>query len=90
MHCLPIAFFEGSIGSGELLLIFVVVLLLFGSERLPKVARGIGKAMEEFRRAAREVTDELKMADRAPPPQPPAPKELKEGPDKPEGPEHAG
>jgi sec-independent protein translocase protein TatA len=52
----PLALF-GS--PGEILLILVVVLLLFGAERLPAMARSLGKAMEEFRRAARDLTHDL-------------------------------
>lgn len=75
----PVAFFGGSPGLGELLIIFVVALLLFGSKNLPKIARGLGRAMEEFRRAARQVTDEITKADREPPSTPSsAPKESPE------------
>jgi len=49
----------GSIGPTELLLIFLVVLLVFGADRLPELARGLGKGMREFRRAADEVKDEI-------------------------------
>ena len=49
------------------MIIFAVALLLFGSKNLPKIARGLGRALEEFRRAARQVTDELTKADREPP-----------------------
>ena len=45
----------GSIGFTEILLIFLVVLLLFGAKKLPEVARGMGQALKEFRKAAREV-----------------------------------
>ena len=56
----------GSFGSGEVLLIFVVVLILFGSKNLPSIARGLGKALEEFRRAARDVSDEIVRGDQPP------------------------
>jgi sec-independent protein translocase protein TatA len=56
----------GSFGSGEVLLILVVVLLLFGSKNLPSVARSLGKALEEFRRAARNVSDEIVRGDQPP------------------------
>ncbi len=56
----------GSFGSGEVLLIFVVVLLLFGSKNLPAVARSLGKALEEFRRAARDVSNEIARGDQPP------------------------
>ena len=47
----------GSIGFTEVLLIFLVILLLFGAKKLPEVARGMGQALREFRKAAREVED---------------------------------
>jgi sec-independent protein translocase protein TatA len=49
-------------GGGELLLVFVVFLLLFGSKKLPELARGLGQGMKEFKKATREVTDELNHA----------------------------
>jgi len=61
------AFLGGSPGGGELLLILVVALLLFGSRRLPEIARSIGRAIEEFRRSAREIQDEVMRAADAPP-----------------------
>ncbi len=51
----------GSIGFTELLLIFLVVMLLFGAKKLPELARGLGQAMREFRKAAREVEDISKL-----------------------------
>lgn len=50
-------------GPLELLLIFTVVLILFGAQNLPKIARSLGKTLEEFRRAAHEVTTEIINAD---------------------------
>jgi sec-independent protein translocase protein TatA len=43
----------------ELIVIFVVVLLLFGSKRLPELARGLGKGMREFKKAANDIKNEL-------------------------------
>ena len=43
------AFFN--LGTGEILLILLVVLLLFGAKRLPELARGLGKGINEFRDA---------------------------------------
>lgn len=53
--------FWGGLGLGETLLILTAVLLLFGAKRLPDVARRLGKALEEFRRAARSVSDEFQQ-----------------------------
>ncbi len=52
----------GGPSGGELLLLFLAALLLFGSKRLPEVARTIGRAVESMRRAAAEVRSELLAA----------------------------
>ncbi len=46
-------------GGWEWIIIFLVILLLFGAKRLPDLARGLGKGISEFRKAAKEVSDEL-------------------------------
>ncbi|HEX2059991.1 MAG TPA: twin-arginine translocase TatA/TatE family subunit [Thermoanaerobaculia bacterium] len=48
----------GSLGVPELLLIFVVVLIVFGPRRIPEIGRTLGKALGEFRKA----TDDLKSS----------------------------
>ena len=53
----------GSIGMPELIIIFLVVLLLFGSKRLPELAKGLGKGMHEFKKATRELRDELDISE---------------------------
>ncbi len=53
----------GSIGTPELLMIMLVVLLLFGSKRLPELAKGIGKGVRQFRRAMDDVKDEMDISD---------------------------
>ena len=58
------------LGMGELIIIFLVVLLLFGANQIPKVARGLGQGLREFKRAARELSEDEK-----PPVTPPAPDE---------------
>ncbi len=40
-----------NVGWPELILIFVVILLLFGAGRLPEIARSLGKAIQEFKKA---------------------------------------
>jgi sec-independent protein translocase protein TatA len=51
--------FIGRIGSGELLLILLVFLVLFGAKRIPELARGLGKGIREFRNATKEIKEEL-------------------------------
>ena len=53
----------GAIGMQEMILIFLVVLLLFGSKRLPELARGLGKGIREFKKATSDLRDELDISD---------------------------
>ena len=46
------------IGMGELIVIFLVVLILFGAKRLPEIGSALGKAIKEFRRAGKEFQDD--------------------------------
>jgi sec-independent protein translocase protein TatA len=55
-------------GHWELLIIFVVILLLFGAKRLPDMAQGLGKGIREFRKAMKDTTDEIKGAVNEQPP----------------------
>ena len=60
------------LGGGELVLVMVVILVLFGAKRIPEFAKGLGKGINEFKKASREVTDEIERAGEE---LPPAPKE---------------
>jgi sec-independent protein translocase protein TatA len=48
----------GNIGTTELILILLVVLVFFGSKKIPELAQGIGKGIREFKKATREVDDD--------------------------------
>jgi len=48
-------------GAGELILILVLVLLVFGPKKLPDLAKGIGKALREFRRASTDLQAQVNM-----------------------------
>lgn len=52
----------GGIGAPELLVVFLVVLLVFGPTKIPEVARGIGKGIREFRRLSTEFQREINLA----------------------------
>ena len=52
-----------SLGWPEIILILIVVLMLFGANRIPEIARSLGKATREFKRARDEFADEIKNAD---------------------------
>ncbi len=67
----------GMLNGWEIVLILAVVLVLFGARKLPELARGLGQGIKEFKKATRDVTDELQSAIEAEPP-PPPPKKLPE------------
>jgi len=47
------------IGGGELLLILVVILMLFGSDKIPEIARTLGKGMAQLKHATNEIKHEI-------------------------------
>ena len=49
----------GTPGPLEIILIFLVVLLIFGAKRIPEIARGIGKGIREFKDATSEISREF-------------------------------
>ncbi len=53
--------FLGNIGATELILIFLVVLLLFGGSKIPELMRGLGRGIREFNNARNAVEDEIRQ-----------------------------
>jgi sec-independent protein translocase protein TatA len=63
--------FAGFLGGWEWVVVLLAVLLLFGAKRIPELAKGLGSGIREFKKAAREVTDEVNAAaESTPPPKP--------------------
>ncbi|MEP0823594.1 MAG: twin-arginine translocase TatA/TatE family subunit [Ignavibacterium sp.] len=54
----------GNIGTGEILLILLFILIFFGAKKIPDLAQGLGKGIREFRKAAREVQDDVERETR--------------------------
>lgn len=50
------------LGTSEILLVILVILLLFGAKKIPEMMRGIGEGLREFKKAATEATDDIKKA----------------------------
>ena len=46
-------------GWSEILVIALVVIVLFGGKKIPELARGLGRAMNEFKKAKSEIKDEI-------------------------------
>lgn len=53
----------GGFGMGEMVFIFLIVLLLFGAKRLPEIGSSLGKGIREFKSSVREIEHELKVPD---------------------------
>ena len=51
--------FIGGLGGQEMIVIFLIVLLLFGAKKLPELARGVGKSMGEFKKAREDFEKEI-------------------------------
>ena len=65
-------FFRGVIGPGELIVILVVALVIFGPTKLPELARTLGKSIREFQQATREIGKNLTLEDGEPEEEPPS------------------
>ncbi|MEI6860940.1 MAG: twin-arginine translocase TatA/TatE family subunit [Verrucomicrobiota bacterium] len=66
-----VAFFD--LGPSEMMVIGLLILVLFGKEKLPGFARGLGKAIREFKKASSGVEEEIRRAMAEPPPSPKPP-----------------
>ncbi len=51
-----------ALGGWDMVIIGLVILLLFGAKRIPELARGLGTGIKEFKKATKEVTDEIHNA----------------------------
>ncbi len=49
------------LGPQELIIIFFVILLVFGGKKLPELARGLGKGIREFKKTTSEIENDLKI-----------------------------
>ena len=58
---LQLLLLEG-ISAGELIFVFLVVLLFFGSKSIPKIARSLGRGMRQLRDASQLIQDDIKSA----------------------------
>jgi len=49
----------GNLGATEIILIILVVLIFFGAKKIPELAQGLGKGIREFRKATREIEEDV-------------------------------
>ena len=55
--------FLGSLGGGELILIALVILLLFGGKKIPELMKGLGKGVKSFKDGMNEIEKDIKDVD---------------------------
>jgi TatA/E family protein of Tat protein translocase len=60
-------FFIGLLSFQDLIVIFLILLLVFGAKRMPEIGRAMGKTLSEFRKGLKEAEDEVKKAGEAEP-----------------------
>jgi sec-independent protein translocase protein TatA len=57
----------GNLGVTEILLIGLVIMIFFGSKKIPEIAQGLGKGIREFKKAAREIDEPEEESGKKPP-----------------------
>ena len=55
--------FLGYLGTGEIVIIAIVVLLLFGGKKIPELMKGIGKGVKNFKDGVKGLEDDIKLDD---------------------------
>jgi len=74
--------FLAFLGWPEIVMILIIVLVLFGARKVPELMKGLGSGIKEFKKASREVQDEVQRAideEPEPPRKAPAPADPKSG-----------
>ncbi len=49
----------GNFGTPEILIILLIILVFFGAKKIPELAQGLGKGIREFRKAAKDIQDDI-------------------------------
>ncbi|MDH6342609.1 sec-independent protein translocase protein TatA [Parabacteroides sp. PFB2-12] len=55
--------FIGNLGTGEIVIIAIIVLLLFGGKKIPELMKGIGKGVKNFKDGVKGLEDDIKIDD---------------------------
>ena len=55
--------FLGNLGTGEIIIIAIILLLLFGGKKIPELMKGIGKGVKNFKDGVKGLEDDIKLDD---------------------------
>ena len=55
--------FLGNLGTGEIIIIAIIVLLLFGGKKIPELMKGIGKGVKNFKDGVKGLEDDIEIDD---------------------------
>lgn len=55
--------FLGNLGTGEIIIIAIIVLLPFGGKKIPELMKGIGKGVKNFKDGVKGLEDDIKLDD---------------------------
>jgi len=55
--------FLGNLGTGEIIIIALIVLLLFGGRKIPELMKGLGKGVKNFKDGVKGLEDDIKLDD---------------------------
>lgn len=58
--------FLGNLGTGEIIIIAIVVLLLFGGKKIPELMKGLGKGVKNFKEGVKGIEDDINGTDKTP------------------------
>ncbi len=59
------------LGTGEIILILIVILVLFGGKKIPEMMQGLGKGIREFKKASSDIEEDIKKSIEEKPKEPP-------------------
>ncbi len=54
----------GNIGGWEILIIIFLIVIFFGAKRIPDLAQGLGKGIKEFRKAAKDIQEDISLEEK--------------------------
>ncbi|MFZ1729948.1 MAG: twin-arginine translocase TatA/TatE family subunit [Bacteroidota bacterium] len=55
----------GNVGGWEILIIIFLIVIFFGAKKIPELAQGLGKGIKEFRKAAKDIQEDISLEEKS-------------------------